>query len=77
MKRLFAILRVALRALRRNVLRTLLTMLGIIIGVAAVIGMVSIGTGARVQVEQQIAALGQNVVMIMAGCFPAWAARPR
>ena len=67
MKRLFAILRVALRALRRNVLRTLLTMLGIIIGVAAVIGMVSIGTGARVQVEQQIAALGQNVVMVMAG----------
>jgi putative ABC transport system permease protein len=67
MKRLLAILRVALRALRRNVLRTFLTMLGIIIGVAAVIGMVSIGTGARVQVEQQIAALGQNVIMIMAG----------
>lgn len=67
MKRLFAILRVALRALRRNVMRTLLTMLGIIIGVAAVIGMVSVGTGARVQVEQQIAALGQNVIMIMAG----------
>jgi len=67
MKRFIAILRVALRALRRNVMRTLLTMLGIIIGVAAVIGMVSIGTGARVQVEQQIAALGQNVVMIMAG----------
>ena len=67
MKRLFAIVRVALRALRRNLMRTLLTMLGIIIGVTAVIGMVSIGTGARVQVEQQIAALGQNVVMIMAG----------
>ena len=67
MKRFIAILRVALRALRRNVMRTLLTMLGIIIGVAAVIGMVSIGTGARVQVEQQIAALGQNVIMIMAG----------
>ncbi|PTX98455.1 ABC transporter permease [Opitutus sp. ER46] len=67
MKRLLAILRVALRALRRNVLRTFLTMLGIIIGVAAVIGMVSIGTGARVQVEQQIAALGQNVIMVMAG----------
>ena len=67
MKRLFAIIRVALRALRRNLMRTLLTMLGIIIGVTAVIGMVSIGTGARVQVEQQIAALGQNVVMIMAG----------
>jgi len=67
MKRLLSILRIALRALRRNVLRTFLTMLGIIIGVAAVIGMVSIGTGARVQVEQQIAALGQNVIMVMAG----------
>jgi putative ABC transport system permease protein len=67
MKRALAILRVALRALRRNLMRTLLTMLGIIIGVTAVIGMVSIGTGARVQVEQQIAALGQNVIMIMAG----------
>ncbi|MDD3178985.1 MAG: ABC transporter permease [Opitutaceae bacterium] len=67
MKRLLAILRVALRALRRNLMRTFLTMLGIIIGVAAVIGMVSIGTGARVQVEQQIAALGQNVIIIMAG----------
>ena len=65
--RYLAILRIAFRALRRNKLRTMLTMLGIIIGVAAVIGMVSIGTGARVQVEQQIAALGQNVIMIMAG----------
>ena len=67
MKALLALFRVALRALRRNILRTLLTMLGIIIGVAAVIAMVSIGTGARVQVEQQIAGLGQNVIMVMAG----------
>jgi putative ABC transport system permease protein len=67
MKALVALFRVALRALRRNILRTLLTMLGIIIGVAAVIAMVSIGTGARVQVEQQIASLGQNVIMVMAG----------
>lgn len=67
MKRIAATVRLALRALRRNVMRSLLTMLGVIIGVAAVIGMVSIGTGARVQVEQQIAALGQNVIMVMAG----------
>ena len=57
----------ALRALRRNKLRTALTMLGIIIGVAAVITMVSIGNGATSQVERQIAALGQNVVLVYAG----------
>jgi len=67
MKRLLSIILVAMRALRRNVLRTLLTMLGIIIGVAATIGTISIGTGARMQVEQQIATLGQNVIMVMAG----------
>ncbi|MBE2213066.1 MAG: ABC transporter permease, partial [Opitutaceae bacterium] len=67
MKRLGTILRISLRALRRNVLRTLLTMLGIIIGVAAVIAMVSIGTGAQVMMEKQVAALGQNVVMVMSG----------
>jgi putative ABC transport system permease protein len=66
-KKLISLFRVATRALRRNVLRTLLTMLGIIIGVAAVIAMVSIGTGARVQVEKSVASLGQNVIMVMAG----------
>ena len=59
--------RIAARALRRNTLRTLLTMLGIIIGVAAVIAMVSIGNGARAQVESQIASLGQNVILVMSG----------
>jgi putative ABC transport system permease protein len=67
MKQILSLFRVAVRALRRNVLRTLLTMLGIIIGVAAVIAMVSIGTGARVQVEKQVAGLGQNVIMVMSG----------
>jgi putative ABC transport system permease protein len=67
MKQLISLFRVSLRALRRNVMRTLLTMLGIIIGVGAVIAMVSIGVGARVQVEQQVASLGQNVIMVMAG----------
>ena len=46
----------ALRALRRNKLRTILTMLGLIIGVGAVIATVSLGNGAKTQVEQQIAA---------------------
>jgi putative ABC transport system permease protein len=62
-------MRVAARALRRNTLRTLLTMLGIIIGVGAVIAMVSIGNGAKAQVEAQIASLGQNVILIMSGSF--------
>ena len=57
----------ALRALRRNKMRTVLTMLGIIIGVAAVIAMVAIGNGATSQVEDQIASLGQNVVLVFAG----------
>ena len=59
--------RIAGRALRRNTLRTMLTMLGIIIGVSAVIAMVSIGQGARAQVEAQIASLGQNVILVMSG----------
>src|SRR5258708_39371585 len=63
----FATLRIAVRALRRNTLRTLLTMLGIIIGVGAVIATVSIGNGAKSQVEAQIASLGQNVILIMSG----------
>jgi len=62
-----ATLVMALRALRRNKLRTVLTMLGIIIGVAAVIAMVAIGNGATSQVENQIAALGQNVVLVFSG----------
>jgi len=58
---------IAVRALRRNLLRTLLTMLGIMIGVAAVIAMVAIGNGAKAQVEAQIASLGQNMIIIMSG----------
>ena len=65
--RIFAIIKVAVRALRRNTLRTLLTMLGIIIGVGAVIAMVAIGNGAKARVEAQIAGLGQNVILIMSG----------
>jgi putative ABC transport system permease protein len=65
--RVFAILEIAQRALRRNKMRTLLTMLGMIIGVAAVISMVGIGNGAKAQVQSQIASLGQNVILVWAG----------
>jgi putative ABC transport system permease protein len=58
---------VALRALRRNKMRSVLTALGIIIGVAAVIAMVGIGNGAKAQVEAQIASLGENVILIFSG----------
>jgi putative ABC transport system permease protein len=64
-----AIFLIALRALRRNKLRTILTMLGIIIGVGAVIAMVGIGNGAKAQVEAQIASLGQNVILVFSGNF--------
>jgi macrolide transport system ATP-binding/permease protein len=56
---------IALRALRRNLMRTGLTMLGIIIGVAAVIAMVAIGTGAKAQVAASIEQMGQNMVMVL------------
>ncbi len=69
MRRILATLRIALMALLRNKMRTFLTMLGIIIGVGAVIAMISIGTGARAQLEQQIASLGQNVIMVFSGSF--------
>jgi putative ABC transport system permease protein len=64
---LTATVQIAARALRRNALRTLLTMLGIIIGVGAVIAMISLGNGAKARVEAQIASLGQNVLLIMSG----------
>jgi putative ABC transport system permease protein len=60
---------IALRALRRNKLRSILTALGIIIGVGAVIAMVSIGNGAKSQVEAQVASLGQNVITVFSGSF--------
>ena len=60
--RFFATFRIALRALRRNKLRSVLTALGIIIGVGAVIAMVGIGNGAKAQVDAQIASLGKNVI---------------
>jgi putative ABC transport system permease protein len=62
-----AVVRVALRALARNKMRTALTMLGIIIGVGAVICTVAIGEGASNQVQEQIRNLGDNIVFVGAG----------
>jgi putative ABC transport system permease protein len=63
----FMTLRIALRALARNKLRAFLTMLGIIIGVGAVIAMVAIGEGAKSTIRAQIAALGTNVLIVLPG----------
>ena len=54
----------ALRALRRNVMRSLLTCLGIIIGIAAVIAMMEIGRGSSHSIEKTIASLGANVIQM-------------
>ena len=73
--RILATLRIALRALRRNKMRTVLTMLGMIIGVGAVIASVSITSGAKQQVEQQIASLGENMLLIFSGSYSSSGAR--
>ena len=57
----------ALRSIRRNLMRSFLTILGIVIGVAAVIIMVTIGNGATAQVTEQIASLGSNLLIISPG----------
>jgi putative ABC transport system permease protein len=67
MRLLIIAVRIAFRALRRNTLRSLLTILGIIIGVAAVIAMVSISQGASVAVQEQIARMGNNLLVILPG----------
>ena len=63
----FSTLRVAGRALLRNRMRSFLTMLGVIIGVAAVIAMVAIGEGAKARVEQSFAAMGTSLLIVMPG----------
>ena len=62
-----ATIRIALRALARNKMRSMLTMLGIIIGVAAVIAMVGVGQGAQQKVQDQISAMGTNLLFVSAG----------
>jgi putative ABC transport system permease protein len=61
------VLRVAIVSIRGNLFRAVLTMLGVIIGVAAVITMLALGTGAQRAVEQQLAALGANVITVTTG----------
>ncbi len=61
------VFRVALRALTRNKMRSFLTTLGMVIGVAAVIAMVAIGDGAKARVEQSFAAMGSNMLIVMSG----------
>ena len=63
------VLRIALKALGRNKMRTGLTMLGMIIGVAAVITMVALGRGAQQEIETQIQSAGTNMIMVRAGNF--------
>src|SRR5687767_8471824 len=61
------VIKIALRALARNKVRSALTMLGIIIGVASVIAMVSLGQGAQKQVQDQISNMGTNMLIVSAG----------
>jgi putative ABC transport system permease protein len=67
MKRLLSSIQIALRALRMNQMRSALTMLGIVIGVASVIATVAIGSGATERIRQQIASIGSNLVNILPG----------
>src|ERR1041384_1409164 len=62
-------LAVALRSLRRNRLQTGLTILGMTIGVAAVLAMIAIGTGAESAIEDQIRAAGMNLIVVTAGNY--------
>src|ERR1051325_9127402 len=62
--KLFNLIRIALRALQRNKLRAFLTMLGIIIGVGAVIAMVAIGQGSKKSIQDQLSTMGSNMVTI-------------
>jgi putative ABC transport system permease protein len=61
------LLKVAIKALQRNKIRTFLTMLGMIIGVASVIAMLAIGQGSKSSIQEQISSLGSNVIMVRPG----------
>lgn len=67
MNNLMQALRIALRALRINKMRSFLTMLGIIIGIAAVIAMMAVGSGASYVISQQIASIGSNILLVIPG----------
>ena len=64
---MIAVFKIALRALRRNILRSFLTMLGIIVGISAVIVGVSMGAGAKAEVDKRIASMGQNLLTVYSG----------
>jgi len=72
---IFETLRIAINSLKANKLRTFLSMLGIIIGVGAVIAIVSIGSGAREQITTRISNLGSNVINILPGTSRGWGGR--
>jgi len=63
------VLRIAIKAIRRNKIRSGLTMLGVIIGVASVIAMIALGSGARASIDQQIQSQGTNVIFVSSGSF--------
>ena len=67
MKKWYRTIRTALHALRRNVMRSILTTLGIIIGVAAVIAMMEIGRGSSDAIQSTITSMGANNLLIMPG----------
>jgi putative ABC transport system permease protein len=67
MKKIAASMKIALRALKVNRMRSALTMLGIIIGVAAVIAMVAVGSGATARIEDQIQSIGSNLIIVLPG----------
>src|SRR6185369_5192334 len=62
-------LRIALTALRRNAVRSALTALGVIIGVASVIAMIALSSGARASIDEQIQSQGTNVIYVSSGSF--------
>src|SRR5258707_5094332 len=67
MNKITMAMKIAFRALRVNKLRSALTMLGIIIGVGAVIAMVAVGSGATARIQEQIASIGSNVIIVLSG----------
>jgi putative ABC transport system permease protein len=71
MKKILPAMKIAFRALQINKMRSALTMLGIIIGVGAVIAMVAVGAGASERIKDQIASIGSNVIMVMPGSITA------
>src|SRR6516225_5317768 len=71
MKRVLPTIRIAFRALQVNRVRSVLTMLGIIIGVGAVIATIAVGIGATQRIQQQIASIGSNVIIILPGSITA------